>query len=173
MPQIEGMEHSTVKTLILALATFALGGCASTPLELRADYAEAAEPQAAPVATSWQAQPAATEVRKLETVPHGSRVLGEYSIGADTGFFHNYESDWRDSYCGAQRPLVFATLVLFELFPTYWPCYKDSHYPIPKLEAAAKDLARKHGGNAVVVRFGGVEGDTAKEVSGYVVALGK
>ena len=142
------MERTIQRTRILValLSAIFIGGCATTPLKLEAEYVAAKTP--------------------AET---GREILGEYKVSADDGFFHNYESEWRNGYCGAQRPLVFATLFLFEVFPTYWACYKDSHYPIAKLDAAAEKLAAKKGGRAVVVSYEDREGDTAKSVSGYIV----
>ena len=153
------------RTTAVALATLYLTGCMwASPLKLRTEYTASADSQPA---TPRQVR----QVRVLDEVPTDARVLGTYFIEADHGFFHNYRSEWRNPYCGAQRPLVFLTLFLFEIFPTYWPCYKHSHDPIEELQAAAMRVARKHGGDAIHIHYEDLEDDEAKSVRGTVLAL--
>lgn len=154
------------RVLVVVIAAWLLGGCMwASPLKLRSEYT-AQRPSPPPVPDN------APGILVVTKVPTGAQVLGEYFIEADHGFFHNYESEWRNPYCGSQRPLVFLTLFVFELFPTYWPCYKHSHYPVSKLEAAAVELARKRGGNAVLVRYEDRDDNEAKSVSGSILAIG-
>lgn len=102
------------------------------------------------------------------------QILGSFSLGASWGAFPDYKQSWRKYVCYWQEPLVWVTLAVWYLVPTYYPCYTTSMRPKEEIIAEVKRLTGIAGGDLAVIQYGGVdpeEPSLASSAGGFIIKL--
>lgn len=98
------------------------------------------------------------------------RILGKFKLDADMAIFPPYRSSWRKPYCYPQNVLVIATLFIWGLVPTYYPCYATQALSKADILETAKHLAYEAGGDMVLASYGPMSSQThASSLDGFIV----
>ena len=86
-------------------------------------------------------------------------VLGKVAAKPAGAFFYPYREGWRKPVCYPQRVLVVATLFVWAIVPTSWPCFVSEgtvDERRDRIVEAMKRATKTMGGNMVIVAgFGG------------------
>jgi hypothetical protein len=187
------MKAPTAHLLILVLTLLTvLSGCA--PLHRTVEYTAtgAADPRGdAEIKANFVAErenplPAEAEAVTvlIDTVPEGisledgvlgvedgyqHQIVGKFKVGPDAGFFPAYKEGWRKGVCYWQQPLVVATLFIWMLVPTYYPCYVTHALPKIEMVDALKRVAYEAGGDMVVATYLQENQDKAMTAVGFII----
>jgi len=97
------------------------------------------------------------------------RILGKFTLAADSGFFPAYKTSWRKPYCYPQSVLVVGTLFLWAMMPTYYPCFPTEMISKAEMVDALKLLAYEAGGDLVIATYVGHNQDYANQAVGFVL----
>lgn len=96
----------------------------------------------------------------LEVDSNQYEVLGKVSAKPAGDFFYPYREGWRRPVCYPQRVLVVATLFIWVVSPTSWPCFISAgtvDERRDRIVEAMKRSTKVMGGNMVLVAgFGGM-----------------
>jgi hypothetical protein len=95
----------------------------------------------------------------LKADPEAYEVLGQVTAKPAGEFFYPYRESWRKPVCYPQRVLTIATLYMWFLVPSVWPCFISPGTVEERRDAiveAMKRATKAMGGNMVLVTgFGG------------------
>ena len=97
------------------------------------------------------------------------RIVGKFKVGPDAGFFPAYKQGWRKGACYWQQPLVIATLFIWAIVPTYYPCYTTPALPKAEVVDALKRVAFEAGGDMVVATYLQESQDQASSAVGFII----
>jgi hypothetical protein len=113
------------------------------------------------------------EVLKVDAEKYD--VLGKVSAKPANDFFYPYREHWRRPLCYPQKVLVVATLFIWNIVPTYWPCFVTigtENDRRDRIIEAMKRATKSMGGNMVLVGgFNGMIMVTANQTSAVVSTL--
>jgi hypothetical protein len=103
----------------------------------------------------------------------GHQILGKFSIGPDHGAFPEYRQGWRKGVCYWQQPLVWVSLTLWMMVPTYYPCFTTGLNPKQTIIDEVKRLAQVAGGDLAVISYFGVSMDAreARGAAGFILKI--
>lgn len=162
--------------LLIALLAATTQGCASAVWHPRVDSVsgeyknteaisakadDAVEGSADDVkAIVMQLPPGVTIEGDVLTVdPNRYEVLGKVSAKPASDFFYPYREGWRRPVCHPQRVLAVATLFVWLVVPTSWPCFVSGGSVDDRRDRiveAMKRATHAMGGNMVLIAgFGG------------------
>lgn len=101
---------------------------------------------------------------------YAHRILGKFTLEPHGGIFPPYKTSWRKPYCYPQNVLFLATLFIWGLVPTYYPCYATEALRKEEILDAAKHLAYEAGGDMVLASYGPMSSQThATTLVGFIV----
>jgi len=111
-------------------------------------------------------------LRVLEGFSH--EVIARFKLFPDRGVFVDYKDTWRKALCYPQDVLVVATLGIWVIVPTNYPCFVEgSPDKLVWLEDVRR-AAKAAGGDLAIISFmDGPGSDRAWGVSGYIIKSDK
>ncbi len=108
---------------------------------------------------------------------YSHKVIGKFSL-VPSGIpfytlltFADYESEWLKPYCYWQVPLTWVTLTVWSWLPIAYPCYASGSRSLESWITDAKRLATSAGGDLIVGRYLGTNGESAGGFQGVVIAV--
>src|SRR5688572_26876616 len=177
---------------LLLLCTVVFLGCGAVHRKATFSSTGAADPAAdTKIRDEFKAareQPLSAEAQAvtvlIDTVPEGvsleggvlgieegyeHRILGKFTLTGDSGLFPAYKTSWRKPYCYPQSVLVVATLFLWAMVPTFYPCFTTEMITKAEMVDALKLLAYEAGGDLVIATYLTEDQDRATHAVGFVL----
>ena len=111
-------------------------------------------------------------LRVLEGFSH--EVIARFRLVPDRGIFVDYKDPWRKFVCYPQDVLIIATLGVWAIIPTSYPCFAEAN---PDKVAWLEDVRRATkaaGGDMAIISFmDSPNSDEAWGISGYIIQSDK
>ena len=110
---------------------------------------------------------------------YSHEILGKFSLLPQNPVisiyaFADYEDGWRKVLCYPQIPLVWLTLSIWPLVPTFYPCYGSVTQRREKLLDDVKRITQAAQGDVAIVSFGlspNLDPEEAFGAAGYILRL--
>lgn len=101
-------------------------------------------------------------------------IIGKFGIGSSAAsgsgyFFANYRETWRKPVCYPQTVLWFATLAIWGMVPTYWPCYTTDYISKEEFIEQLRLVGYLAGGNLVIANFLQADQESAASAFGFIL----
>lgn len=167
-------------------------GCGTLHREVKFTSAGAADPRAdAQVKERFEEirdEPLSEDEEKvvvlIDTVPAGvslkdgiltieegyeHQIVGKFTMAPDMSFFPPYREGWRGGFCHPQRILLVATLFVWMIVPTYYPCFAHATLPKADMVDYFKRLGHAAGGDLVIASYILEDQEDVAQGMGYVL----